>query len=427
MPRLASRRPWLISLILVTGVGPLATDTYISSLPEVRATLGTTSTVAQLTLTFFIAGMAIGQLLSGPVSDSRGRRGLILASSSMFTLMSLLCAMAPTGPALVVERAVQGLVAGTGVAVGRAVVTDRYVGARAAAAYGTLTSASLIGPVVAPAVGGALLTVGDWRTIFLFLGGVGVLMTSLAFLGIPETLPVERRQASGLREVAGRMRDLLTDRAFVAPVVVQCLVVAGFFVYIGGSSIVLQTQVGITQQQYTLLFATNALVMVAASVAFRLLVVRTGAVLLRRVAMAVATVAASVLFAACLLAPGARAAAPARLGAAGGDARRAGHVPAGQHLDHAGRRPPLRGHRGCPRRRHPVPQRRPDHPAHRPAGQPDGAHHGELHGRVLRAGRRRRVALPAPDAGRPPRPRRRDRPGARPDPGALTVVRRRRE
>ena len=111
MPRLASRRPWLISLILVTGVGPLATDTYISSLPEVRATLGTTSTVAQLTLTFFIAGMAIGQLLSGPVSDSRGRRGLILASSSMFTLMSLLCAMAPTGPALVVERAFQGLVA----------------------------------------------------------------------------------------------------------------------------------------------------------------------------------------------------------------------------------------------------------------------------------------------------------------------------
>ena len=304
VPRLASRRPWLISLILVTGVGPLATDTYIASLPEVRATLGTTSTVAQLTLTFFIAGMAIGQLLSGPVSDSRGRRGLILASSATFTLMSLLCAMAPTGPALVAERAVQGLVAGTGVAVGRAVVTDRYVGARAAAAYGTLTSASLIGPVVAPAVGGALLTVGDWRTIFLFLGGVGVLMTSLAFLGIPETLPVERRQASGLREVAGRMRDLLTDRAFVAPVVVQCLVVAGFFVYIGGSSIVLQTQVGITQQQYTLLFATNALVMVAASVTFRLLVVRTGAVLLRRVAMAVATVAAGVLFAACVLAPG---------------------------------------------------------------------------------------------------------------------------
>jgi len=186
-----SRGRMIAVLGALVALGPLTIDMYLPALPKIADDLGVSSSVAQLTLTFFIAGMAIGQLLSGPVSDSRGRRGLILASSATFTLTSLLCALAPTGPALVMERAVQGLVAGTGVAVGRAVVTDRYVGARAAAAYGTLTSASLIGPVVAPAVGGALLAVGDWRTIFLFLGGVGVLMTTLAFLGIPETLPVE--------------------------------------------------------------------------------------------------------------------------------------------------------------------------------------------------------------------------------------------
>jgi MFS transporter, DHA1 family, multidrug resistance protein len=304
MPLYPSRRPWLVALVLVTGVGPLATDTYIAALPQVRSTLGTTATVAQLTMTFFIAGMAVGQLLSGPVSDSRGRRSMILASSATFALASLLCAVAPTGLLLVVGRAAQGLVAGVGVSVGRAVVSDRYVGARAAAAYGTLASASLVGPVVAPAVGGVLLTVGDWRTIFLFLGVVGVAMTTLAFLGIPETLPVERRQASGLREVADRMRDLMTDRVFVAPVVVQCLVVAGFFVYIGGSSIVLQTQLGISEREYTALFATNALAMVLASIAFRLLVVRTGAAVLRRAAMTVATLGGVALLAACLLAPG---------------------------------------------------------------------------------------------------------------------------
>jgi DHA1 family bicyclomycin/chloramphenicol resistance-like MFS transporter len=303
MPLYPSRRPWLVALVLVTGVGPLATDTYIAALPQVRSTLGTTATVAQLTMTFFIAGMAVGQLLSGPVSDSRGRRSMILASSATFALASLLCAVAPTGLLLVVGRAAQGLVAGVGVSVGRAVVSDRYVGARAAAAYGTLASASLVGPVVAPAVGGVLLTVGDWRTIFLFLGVVGVAMTTLAFLGIPETLPVERRQASGLREVADRMRDLMTDRVFVAPVVVQCLVVAGFFVYIGGSSIVLQTQLGISEREYTALFATNALAMVLASIAFRLLVVRTGAAVLRRAAMTVATLGGVALLAACLLAP----------------------------------------------------------------------------------------------------------------------------
>ena len=304
MPLFPTRRPWLVALVLVTGVGPLATDTYIAALPQVRSTLGTTATVAQLTMTFFIAGMAVGQLLSGPVSDSRGRRSMILASSATFALASLLCAVAPTGLLLVVGRAAQGLVAGVGVSVGRAVVSDRYVGARAAAAYGTLASASLVGPVVAPAVGGVLLTVGDWRTIFLFLGVVGVAMTTLAFLGIPETLPVERRQASGLREVADRMRDLMTDRVFVAPVVVQCLVVAGFFVYIGGSSIVLQTQLGTSEREYTALFATNALAMVLASIAFRLLVVRTGAAVLRRAAMTVATLGGVALLAACLLAPG---------------------------------------------------------------------------------------------------------------------------
>jgi MFS transporter, DHA1 family, multidrug resistance protein len=303
MPLSTSRRPWLVALVLVTGVGPLATDTYIAALPQVRATLDTTATVAQLTMTFFIAGMAVGQLLAGPLSDSRGRRVMILASSATFALMSVLCAIAPTGPALVAERAVQGLVAGVGVVVGRAVVSDRYVGARAAAAYGTLTSASLVGPVVAPAVGGALLTVGDWRTIFLFLGVVGVVMTTLGFFGIPETLPAECRQARGLGEVTDRMRDLLTDRVFLAPVVVQCLVVAGFFVYIGGSSIVLQTQVGISEREYTALFASNALVMVLASLAFRLLVVRTGAAVLRRVAMTAATLGAVTLLATCLLAP----------------------------------------------------------------------------------------------------------------------------
>ena len=241
---LRTGRPWLLALVLVTGVGPLATDTYLAALPQVQATLGTSPTVVQLTMTFFIAGMAVGQLLAGPVSDGRGRRGMILAGSATFTAVSLLCALAPTGWALVAERGVQGLVAGVGVAVGRAVVSDRYAGPRAAAMYGTLASFSLIGPVVAPAIGSALLTVGDWRTVFLFLGGLGVLMTTAAAVGIPETLPVERRQATGLRDVRLRMHDLLTDRVFVAPVVVQCLVVAGFFVYIGGSSIVLQSQLG---------------------------------------------------------------------------------------------------------------------------------------------------------------------------------------
>ncbi len=300
---LRSGRPWLPALVLVTGVGPLATDTYLASLPQVQRSLGTSSTVVQLTMTSFIVGMALGQLLSGSVSDSVGRRRMILLGAATFTLTSLVCAVSPTGWTLVAARAVQGLVAGTGVAVGRAVVSDRYDGARAAAMFGTLASFSLIGPVVAPGIGGALLTVGDWRTIFLFLTALGALMTTFAAVGIPETLPPDERHPGGVRQVAARMRELATDRVFVAPVAVQCLITAGFFVYIGGSSIVLQSQLGLSPAQYSLLFSTNAVGMVLASLAFRLLVARTGAVVLRTIALTVATGAGFVLFAICLLTP----------------------------------------------------------------------------------------------------------------------------
>ena len=164
-PPPAARRPWTAAVVAVTAVGPLATDTYIASLPDVQRSLSTSSTTAQLTMTLFIAGMAFGQLLSGPVSDGVGRRRMVLASSVAFTLLSLLCAVAGSGWLLVLERGLQGLVAGVGVSVGRAVVSDRFSGDDAAAAFGTLATFGLVGPVVAPVLGGVLLTVGDWRTI----------------------------------------------------------------------------------------------------------------------------------------------------------------------------------------------------------------------------------------------------------------------
>lgn len=301
---LRSGRPWLPALVLVTGVGPLATDTYLASLPQVQRSLGTSSTVVQLTMTSFIVGMAVGQLLSGSVSDSVGRRPMILLGAATFTLTSLVCAVSPSGWSLVAARLAQGVVAGAGVAVGRAVVSDRYDGPRAAAMFGTLASFSLIGPVVAPGIGGALLSVGDWRTIFGFLTVLGALMTALALVGIPETLPPDRRHAGGPRRVTGRMWELATDRVFLAPVAVQCLVTAGFFVYIGGSSIVLQSQLGVTPGQYSVLFSSNAVGMVLASLAFRLLVARTGAAVLRTIALAVTMTAGFALFAICLVAPG---------------------------------------------------------------------------------------------------------------------------
>ncbi|MBU2664222.1 Bcr/CflA family efflux MFS transporter [Actinoplanes bogorensis] len=301
------RRPSTTALLIVTGTGALSTDTYVASLPEVQASLHTSSSTAQLTMTSCIAGMALGQLLSGPVSDARGRRGLVLTACVVFAAMSVLCALVTSGWLLVAERLVQGAAAGVAVAVGRAVVNDVWRGRQAAAMFGTLSAVGLIAPVVAPAIGGVLTaTVGGWRVVFWFLAVVGVVMAVAAYTGLPETLPPERRQPGGLRQLGRRAADLLTDRSFAAPVLVQCLTMAGFFVYIGGSSFVLQEQLGISARLYTIVFATNAAAMVAASVTFRFLVIRTGPILLRRIAVVTQTTGVAALFAAALLAPGHR-------------------------------------------------------------------------------------------------------------------------
>lgn len=287
--------PALWALVLVTGIGPLATDMYVAGLPELRRSLDTPAPVAQLTLTAFIVGMAVGQLVLGPASDARGRRTLLLVCTTLFSVSSVACALAATGPGLVAVRLAQGVVAGGGLAVGRAVVSDRYSGAAAAARYGTLASITFLGPVVAPAIGGVVLAVGTWRTIFVLLAAVGVVMVVAVVLAVPETLAVGSRHPAGLGQTLRRMGDLLGDRRFMRHVVVQCLATAGFFTYIGGSSFVLETTYGIGESTYALVFATNATAMVLASAAFRLLVARRGAPLLRTIGLVVSASSAGVL------------------------------------------------------------------------------------------------------------------------------------
>lgn len=301
--KVKSSEPSVVALVLVTGTSALSTDTYISALPKMQASLHTSSTVTQLTMTACIGGMAVGQLMSGPISDSRGRRKMVLGACLTFVIMSVLCALAPTGWLLVGERALQGLAGGACVAVGRAVVNDRYRGSQAAALFGTLSAVSLIAPVIAPAIGSGLLAVGDWRTVFWFLAAVGLLMVVGAAIGLPETLPVERRHPGGLIAFGQRTRSLLTDRHFLTPVLIQCLTTAGFFVYIGGSSFVLQDGLGLSQSGYATLFGVNALTMVTASVVFRASVLRYGAVVLRRWAVSIQTSAVSALFLIVLFAP----------------------------------------------------------------------------------------------------------------------------
>ncbi|MGN6607730.1 MAG: MFS transporter, partial [Jatrophihabitans sp.] len=208
-----------------------------------------------------------------------------------FTAMSMACAVAPSMGVLIVLRAAVGIAGGCGVAVGGAVVSDRWAGADAAARYGTLASITLLAPIVAPAIGGGLLLLGDWRGVFVFLGGLGLVMVAAAAIGLPETLPLERRHPPGLGAMARRMGRLLRVRRFALTVGVQCLATAGFFTYIGGSSFVLQADLHLSPGRYSLLFATNAAAMAACSATFRVLVRRVGPVRLRATGLTLSTTA----------------------------------------------------------------------------------------------------------------------------------------
>lgn len=292
----------LPALVLVVGVGPLATDAYLAALPQVGRDLEASDTLAQLTMTAFIVGMAAGQLVFGPISDGVGRRRMMIVGSAVFAAASLGCAVAPSIWLLLTCRLVQGAAGGCGVALGRAVISDRYEGTEAATRFGVITSISLIGPVIAPAIGSVILAYGDWRDVFVALTVVGVVMWFGVLVGIPETLLPERRHAHGLSHSLVRMRHMLGDAAFVGTVGVQCLATAGFFVYIGGSAIVLQDQLGLGTTRYAALFATNAALMTLGSIAFRYVVPRFGPVPLRGLGLGISTAAAVALLAYAALA-----------------------------------------------------------------------------------------------------------------------------
>src|ERR1041384_6828684 len=172
----ARRPPSMATLMLLIGIPPFATDTYLAAMPAMGASLTASPATIQLTLTGFLLGVAAGQLILGPLSDGIGRRPFLLAGTITFVVLSGLCALAPTGPLLVAARVVQGFAAAAGIVCGRAVISDYFPADRAVRRLAIVTSAGLVAPVMAPMLGGLILGQAGWRAIFVFLSALGVLM-----------------------------------------------------------------------------------------------------------------------------------------------------------------------------------------------------------------------------------------------------------
>lgn len=258
-----------LRLIVVLGsliaLGPLTIDMYLPALPTITTELMTTSATVQLTLTGTLIGLALGQLAIGPLSDAYGRKRPLLIGTGLHVVSSLLCAIAPNIYVLGGLRVLQGVGAAAGAVIALAIVRDLYTGRAAATLLSRLILVMGAAPVIAPTLGGALLSVTSWRGVFAALAAFGLLLIPIAAAALPETLPSSRRRTAGL---AGTFRDygaLFGDRAFVGLVIVAGLAMAALLGYVSGSSFVFQEQYGLNQQQFGLVFGSGAIWLIAAT------------------------------------------------------------------------------------------------------------------------------------------------------------------
>ncbi|GAA1848729.1 multidrug effflux MFS transporter [Pseudonocardia ailaonensis] len=266
--------------------GPLSLDLYLPALPQLTDSLRTTESLGQASMSLCMVGLAGGQLLVGPLSDRIGRRVPLLVGVALFAVSAALCAVAPSIEVLLVLRLLTGLAGATGIVVARAMVRDLYSGDAAARMFSLLMVVSGAAPVLAPVIGSQLLRITDWRGLFLALAGIGLVLLAAA-LTQRETLPPDRRHDGGLRATGRAVVRVARDRSFGVPTLVLALVCCAMFVYIAMGSYVLQEQYGLGAQAYGIVFAVNALGIVAAGRLSAALVRRLGPVRLLRIAVAV--------------------------------------------------------------------------------------------------------------------------------------------
>jgi MFS transporter, DHA1 family, multidrug resistance protein len=250
----------LIAILASLAIfGPLAIDVYLPALPDIQRDLGTSASLIQLTLSACLLGLAIGQLIAGPISDAFGRRLPVLVGTVGFVAASLLCALAPNAETLILFRFLQGLSASAGVVISRAVIRDLFSGVRAAQMFSLMVLAIGAGPIVGPTLGGAILLVTDWRGIFMLLAGLGAVLFVISWRFLPETNTGDSRARAGIRPIFAAFGTLLRDRAFVGYTLIIGMGMGTMFAHIAGSSFVLQNLYGVSEQGFAVLFGVIAL------------------------------------------------------------------------------------------------------------------------------------------------------------------------
>ncbi|ARU63696.1 Bcr/CflA family drug resistance efflux transporter [Tumebacillus avium] len=267
-----TRRYWMAVILgSLSAFGPLSLDMYLPALPALADDLNTSASMVQLSLTACLLGLALGQLVAGPVSDVRGRRMPLLIGLLVYAVSSIAFALAPSVWALVILRFIQGVAGAAGIVISRAIVRDMYSGTELTKFFSLLMLINGAAPILAPIFGGQMMRFTSWEGVFIVLGLIGVVMLALVMFGMPETLSPDRRVTGGFQSTMKTFRELAKNRVFMGYALASGLVTAAMFAYISGSPFVLQDIYGVTPQTFSLIFAMNGIgIIIAGQVTGRL-------------------------------------------------------------------------------------------------------------------------------------------------------------
>ncbi len=267
-------RHLVLLLGVLTAFGPVSVDIYLPAFPQITRDFAAPAGAVQLTLALFLLSISVGQALYGPLADRWGRRAPLLIGCTLYTLGSLVCAVAPSMNVLFAARVLQALGAAAGMVISRAVVRDLFDERASTHIFSNLMLVMGAAPILAPWVGGQLLAFGNWRLIFFLMTGFGVFCLLASAWALPESLPPSRRVRHGLIGVFRTYGTLVGNRNFLGYALVAGCTAGTHFAYLAGVSFVYIDLHGISAQHFGLFFAVNALGLIGAAQLNRLLLRR---------------------------------------------------------------------------------------------------------------------------------------------------------
>ncbi|MCT3400422.1 multidrug effflux MFS transporter [Lentilactobacillus hilgardii] len=254
------KRIWLVFILgTISATGPLSIDLYLPALPEMTRDLQTHASLIQLSLSACLLGLAIGQLISGPLSDKYGRKGPLIVGFLSFGMVSLLIASSHSVYLLIGLRFIQGLASASGQVLSRAIASDLFSGPLLTKFYSMLSAVNGIFPVISPIIGGYIIKYVEWQGVFILLALIGFIVSIAIWMGIKETLPFASRISGSPINSIIEMFSLLKNTKFVKLVIASGLVYGGLFSYISASSFVFQNYFHMNVANFGFLYAMNGI------------------------------------------------------------------------------------------------------------------------------------------------------------------------